>query len=145
MDLFSRKIVGWALSRHPDSELTVQALRNALESRAPGQGLMFHSDQGCHYTSAHFRDYLKSQGVTQSMSRRGNCWDNAPIERIFRSLRTERIRKRVYTGHAQACTDIGDYIVNFYNPRRLHSTLGYVSPEVFEAQERIAKKVSNFT
>lgn len=138
VDLFSRKVVGWAMSRSPDSVLTVQALRMAFESRAPGTGVMFHSDQGCHYTSRDFRRYLSDQKFVQSMSRRGNCWDNAPIERVFRSLRTERIRGRVYANHREACRDIGDYILSFYNPKRLHSPLGYVSPDVYEEQARAA-------
>ena len=138
LDLSTRKVVGWAYSRCPEALLAVRALRVAVESRKPASGLMFHSDQGCQYTAKEFRDYLLQEQITQSMSRRGNCWDNAVVERFFRSLRTERIRKRVYASHKEAMIDISDYIAGFYNSIRLHSTLGYTSPNTRENELHIA-------
>ena len=128
MDLCNRQVVGWAYSLTPDAQLAIRALRVAVESRCPAKGLVFHSDQGCQYTAAAFRQYLSSKGVVQSMSRRGNCWDNAVVERFFRSLRTERIRKRIYPTHKAAMIDISQFIAGFYNTIRLHSTLGYSCP-----------------
>ena len=138
LDLSTRKVVGWAYSRSPDATLAVRALRVAVGSRKPASGLMFHSDQGCQYTAKEFRDYLSLEKITQSMSRRGNCWDNAVVERFFRSLRTERIRKRIYSSHKEAMIDISDYIAGFYNSMRLHSTLGYTSPNTWEIDVRNA-------
>lgn len=128
MDLYNRQIVGWAYSRTPDAQLSIRALRLAVESRKPAKGLLFHSDQGCQYTAKAFRDFLATEQIVQSMSRRGNCWDNAVVERFFRSLRTERIRKRIYPTHKAAMADISQYIAHFYNGVRLHSTLNYTSP-----------------
>lgn len=128
LDLSTREVVGWAYSRTADAQLAIRALRVAVESRKPAQGLLFHSDQGCQYTAKVFRDYLASEQIIQSMSRRGNCWDNAVVERFFRSLRTERIRKRIYPTHKAAMMDISQYITDFYNTVRLHSTLGYTTP-----------------
>lgn len=138
MDLYNRQIVGWAYSRTPDAQLAIRALRLAVESRKPEHGLLFHSDQGCQYTAKAFRDYLKTEKVVQSMSRRGNCWDNAVVERFFRSLRTERIRKRVYPSHKAAMADISQYIAEFYNRVRLHSTLNYTSPVAKQSSEKKA-------
>src|SRR5690606_7443935 len=101
-------------------------------------GLMFHSDQGCQYTSEAFRAFLADNRITQSMSRRGNCWDNAPVERFFRSLKSERVRKKVYHDHLRARADINDYIARFYNTRRLHSAAGGNPPAVLHAVLRKA-------
>lgn len=128
IDLFARRIVGWACSRNPDSKLTSKALRNAFESRGRPQNLMFHSDQGCHYTSLEFRQTLWRYQITQSMSRRGNCWDNAPTERFFRSFKVEWMPKDCYTNFEEAENDIFQYIVNHYNSRRGHSYNDYLSP-----------------
>ena len=102
MDLYARRIVGWALSNRPDSQLTTRALRVAFESRGCPQQLMYHSDQGSHYTSIEFRQMLWRYRIKQSMSRRGNCWDNAPMERFFRSLKTEWMPEHGYTSQGQA-------------------------------------------
>lgn len=132
MDLYSRKIVGWAYSDHPNTDLVVRALRLALGQRKTEGELMFHSDQGCQYSSHRFVEYLAENQITQSMSRRGNCWDNAPVERFFRSLKTERIRKKAYTSHSLAIQDISHYIAGFYNSQRRHSANDGLSPLEFE-------------
>ena len=120
MDLYSRKPVGWALSLSPDSRLTSKALMMAYESRGKPKDVMFHSDQGMHYTSNHFCQVLWHYQIKQSMSRRGNCWDNAPMERFFRSLKTEWVPKRGYTRFIEADTAITDYIVGYYSQLRPH-------------------------
>lgn len=138
MDLCARRIVGWATSAHADADLVIRALRLALPHRHPTQGLMFHSDQGCQYTSAAFRTFLADNRITQSMSRRGNCWDNAPVERFFRSLKSERIRTTIYRDHGQARAEVNDYIARFYNTSRLHSAAGGNPPAVQHAALRKA-------
>lgn len=148
MDLFSRRVVGWACSASPDTNLVIRALRLALDTRRPASGLMFHSDQGCQYTSHVFRYFLSQNRITQSMSRRGNCWDNAVVERFFRSLKTERIRQRPYKDYIAAKTDVIDYILTFYNQQRLHSAAGNMPPAEYEAVMRKrwkAEKVSRIT
>ena len=106
LDLYARRVVGWAMSRSPDSELTKQALAVAYEARGCPDGVLFHSDQGCHYSSQAFRERLKEYGMIQSMSRRGNCWDNAPMERFFGSLKSEWIPERGYRSYQEAQSDI---------------------------------------
>lgn len=133
IDLYSRRVVGWAFSDSPDTDLVTRALRLALMTRPRTTALMFHSDQGCQYTSEAFRCFLAEEGITQSMSRRGNCWDNAVVERFFRSLKTERTRYQPYRNHVCAEADIKDYIAVFYNHRRLHSAAGNLSPANYEA------------
>jgi len=120
LDLFSRKPIGWAMSLSPDSELTSKALTMAYESRGKPQGVMFHSDQGMHYTSRKFRQRLWQHQITQSMSRRGNCWDNAPMERFFRSLKTEWMPKYGYEDFDEAKFAITDYIIGYYSQIRPH-------------------------
>lgn len=132
IDLFARKIVGWATSKHPDSELTIKALRIAFESRGKPKKLLFHSDQGSHYTSKAFRKQLWRYGIRQSLSRRGNCWDNAPMERFFRSFKTEWMPKRGYGCRLSAANDIGDYIIRYYNSLRPHQFNLGRSPEQTE-------------
>ena len=132
MDLFSRKIVGWACSDSPDSQVTCAALRIAFESRGRPKGVMFHSDQGCHYTSLQYRQKLWQYQITQSMSRRGNCWDNAPMERFFRSFKTEWMPKTFYRAYDEAQTDAEDYILRHYNLVRGHSYNNYLSPDAVE-------------
>lgn len=134
LDLYSRKVIGWAFSASPDTDLVTRALRLALGQCQPRPGLMFHSDQGCQYTSYAYQQFLRRQGIRQSMSRRGNCWDNAVTERLFRSLKTERIRKKVYSDHRSAMRDVADYLAVFYNQRRLHSANNYQTPCDYEAQ-----------
>lgn len=132
LDLYKRRVVGWACSTSPDSQLTIQALRMAYESRGRPKGVMFHSDQGCHYTSLSFRQQLWRYQIKQSMSRRGNCWDNAPMERFFRSYKTEWMPKERYSHFAEAQRDIAHYI-RHYNSHRGHSYNQYLSPAAAEA------------
>jgi putative transposase len=132
MDLFSRKIVGWAMAPHMQAELVCQALSKAVASRQPKAGLMVHTDRGSQYASDSYRDLMARHELIASMSRKGNCWDNAVMERFFLNLKMERVWQRDYANHAEAIGDINDYIVNFYNATRLHSTLGYRSPNEAE-------------
>jgi len=132
MDLYARKIVGWACSNSPDSKLTSAALRMAYESRGRPTKVMFHSDQGCHYTSLRYRQQLWRYQLKQSMSRRGNCWDNAPMERFFRSFKTEWMPKEFYSSYDEAETDVEKYIILHYNTVRGHSYNNYLSPNATE-------------
>lgn len=132
LDLYARRVVGWAISRSPDSELTKQALAVAYESRGRPQGVLYHSDQGCHYTSRTFRQQLWRFGMQQSMSRKGNCWDNAPMERFFGSLKSEWIPEEGYQSFAEAEADILRYLTHYYNRERLHSFNDYRSPAAAE-------------
>lgn len=146
LDLFARKPVGWAMSLSPDSELTSKALAMAFESRGRPKGLMFHSDQGCHYTSRKFRQLLWRHQITQSMSRRGNCWDNSPMERFFRSLKTEWVPTTGYRNFAEAQRSITDYIVSYYSNHRPHQYNGGLTPNESERQFWFAHKtVASFT
>jgi putative transposase len=120
MDLYARKPIGWALSLSPDSQLTSKALQHAYEGRGQPKGVMFHSDQGMHYTSKKFRQTLWRCQIKQSMSRRGNCWDNAPMERFFRSLKTEWMPKYGYSNFAEAEYSITNYIAGYYSQLRPH-------------------------
>jgi putative transposase len=133
LDLYSRKIVGFSLSDSPDSELTKQALSNAFESRDRPVDLMFHSDQGCHYTSNAFKKLLSKYEIKQSMSRRGNCWDNAPMERFFRSLKTENMPKHGYKNEEQSKHLVTNYIHKYYNLVRPHSHNLGLPPSMKEA------------
>ncbi len=121
LDLYGRKIIGFSISNSPDSELTKQALKNAFEARGRPTEVMFHSDQGCHYTSLSYRQLIWKYQIKQSMSRRGNCWDNAPMERFFRSLKTENMPKKGYENDIVASDSIRDYIYKYYNSIRPHS------------------------
>jgi putative transposase len=138
LDLCARKVVGWAMSDTPDTHLVTRALRLALSQRHAADVLLFHSDQGCQYTSHAFRAFLKDQGIKQSMSRRGNCWDKAPVERFFRSLKSERVRKTIYANHIEARADINDDIASFYNTVRLHAAAGGRPPAEWHAELRKA-------
>ncbi|WP_444936539.1 IS3 family transposase [Microbulbifer sp. JMSA004] len=120
IDLHARRIVGWALSRKPDAALIIKALEMAWEQRGNPNGVMFHSDQGSQYTSHQFRQRLWRYRMTQSMSRRGNCWDNAPMERLFRSLKSEWIPSLGYTSITEASRDISHYLMTYYNWERPH-------------------------
>jgi putative transposase len=132
LDLYKRRVVGWACSKHPDSELTMKALMMAHESRERPKGVMFHSDQGCHYTSKAFRQRLWRYRIKQSMSRRGNCWDNAPMERFFRSFKSEWMPEIGYKYVAEGESDIAAYM-QYYNYKRGHSYSGYKAPAMAEA------------
>jgi len=132
LDCYKRRIVGWACSNSPDTQLTLKALRMAYESRGCPKQLLFHSDQGCHYTSRAFRQQLWRYQITQSMSRRGNCWDNAVMERFFRSYKTEWMPSEGYSSYADTATDIATYM-KYYNYQRGHSYNGYMTPALAEA------------
>jgi transposase InsO family protein len=132
MDLFSRKIVGWAIAPGMPAELVASALRMAIWQRKPAPGLLLHSDRGSQYASLEYQSLLDQHGIRCSMSRKGNCWDNAVMERFFLNLKMERVWQRDYANHGEARRDITNYIASFYNGIRLHSKLGYLSPAVFE-------------
>jgi putative transposase len=133
-DLYARKVIGWAIERRMEAELVCDALRMAIAIRAPKAGLIVHSDRGSQYASAPHRKLLSAHGFIGSMSGKGDCWDNAVMERFFLSLKTERVWRRNYANVGEAQKDVGDYIVNFYNERRLHSALNYMTPNAFEAK-----------
>ena len=132
LDLYSRRIVGWSMQASMTSQLVADALMMAVWRRGKPVELLHHSDQGSQYTSEHFRELLKEQGITCSMSRAGEVWDNSAMESFFSSLKTERTARKVFRTREQARAEVFDYIERFYNPTRRHSTLGYVSPIAFE-------------
>jgi putative transposase len=132
LDLYSRKVVGWAMSQRIDAALVQEALRMALGRRQPSAGLIHHSDRGSQYACHDYQHLLVAHGIRCSMSRRGDCLDNAVAERFFGSLKRERTAHRNYATRHEARDDVIDYIEMFYNSRRKHSYLGYVSPNEFE-------------
>jgi len=132
LDLYSRRVVGWSMGRSLGAELAVNALLMAVLHRRPPRDLVLHSDRGVQYCSGAFRRHLKEHGIRQSMSRKGDCWDNACAETFFASLKTELIGDRIFQTREQARRELFEYIELFYNRRRLHSYLGYLSPEEFE-------------
>lgn len=132
IDLFSRRVVGWSMSDQMTSQMVTDALIMAIWRRGRPQELLHHSDQGSQYTSEPFQRLMADHGITCSMSRSGNVWDNAAMESFFSSLKTERVRQRTYRTRKQARVDVFDYIERFYNPMRRHSTIGYISPMTFE-------------
>jgi putative transposase len=132
MDLYSRRIVGWAMSGKQDEALVEQALAMAVTHRKPPEGLLHHSDRGCQYTSQAYQAFLKEHGMRVSMSRKGNCWDNAVMERFFGTLKRECTSRARFPTHEQARTALFEYIEVYYNRVRKHSTLGYLSPIQFE-------------
>lgn len=135
MDLFSRKIVGWATRSTMHKELVLDAVMKAIKTRRP-KNTIIHSDQGSQYGSDDWRRFCRSNKLEPSMSRRGNCWDNAVAESFFSSLKKERIKKRIYNNRNIATADVSDYIESFYNRTRRHQHIGGVSPEAFEAATR---------
>ena len=138
IDLLSRRVVGWSMSDSMTAQLVTDALMMAIWRRGKPDALQHHSDQGSQYTSEQFQRLVADNSVTCSMSRSGNCWDNAAMESFFSSLKTERIGKKVYRSRAQAKADVFDYIECFYNLSRRHSTLGYLSPRDFEREAGVA-------
>ncbi len=132
LDLYSRKVVGWAMAPNMPAELVCSALQMAICQRQPAPGLIVHSDRGSQYVSQDYGELLTRYGLQGSMSRKGNCWDNAVMERFFLNLKMERVWRRDYANHEEAIRDVTDYIVGFYNSQRLHSTLGYLSPNGYE-------------
>ncbi len=133
IDLFSRQVVGWAIDDHMRTSLCVKALQMAFWRRKPPPGLLHHSDRGSQYASREYRQHLMIMGMEQSMSRKGNCWDNAPTERFFRSLKYEQLNYEKFKTKAAAKSSIVDYLA-FYNGRRSHSALGYKAPIEFERE-----------
>ena len=138
VDLFSRRVVGWAMKAEMTAQLVTDALIMAIWRRGKPDSLLHHSDQGSQYTSEQFQRLMADHGITCSMSRSGNVWDNAAMESFFSSLKTERTARKVYRTRDDARADVFDYIERFYNPRRRHSTLGYLSPVEFEVQAMLA-------
>jgi putative transposase len=128
LDLYSRKIVGWAMSDHLRTDLPLAALRMAISAQRPAAGLIHHSDRGVQYASEDYRNAIKSAGFLPSMSRRADCYDNAPMESFFHTLKTELVHHTHYATRAEATRDIFAYIEGFYNRTRRHSAIGYISP-----------------
>jgi len=139
VDLFSRRIVGWAMRPHLRVELALEALHMALGRRLPGPGLVHHSDRGIQYAADAYQTVLDQHGIVCSMSRKGDCWDNAVTESFFGTLKTELVNRRSWPTRQQAKDAIASYIEGFYNPYRLHSSLGYVSPIEFESGTALEK------
>ena len=133
IDLFSRSVVGWAMDKRMTRQLVMDALTMGVQRRRPPSGVIFHSDRGSQYASADFQALLAKHGMRCSMSRKGDCWDNAPVESFFGSLKQELVFHQRYTTRFRARQSIFGYIERFYNRRRLHSTLGYKSPANYEA------------
>lgn len=133
MDLYSRKIVGWSMADHMQSSLVEDALTMAIIGREPGRGLLHHSDRGSQYAGDDYQKLLDDNHLAVSMSRKGNCWDNAAKESFWATLKKELVHDEHYATHEQARASIFKYIEIFYNRKRRHSSLGYVSPEAFEA------------
>jgi transposase InsO family protein len=131
-DLYSRRVVGWSMAQRLASRLVVDALALAVERRLPGEGLLAHSDRGSQYASDHYQRLLARHGITCSMSRRGDCWDNAPMESFFASLKKELVHGADFVTRAAARAAVVEYIEVFYNNQRRHSSLGYVSPAEYE-------------
>jgi putative transposase len=140
LDFFSRRIVGWQLSDRMKRGLAMNALQRAINLRRPPVGLIHHSDRGSQYCSDDYRRMLHDRGFVASMSGRGNCYDNAMVETVFKTIKSELIWRTAFATRDQASKAIGHYIEGFYNPRRRHSSLGYVSPVTFEATFRAGKK-----
>ena len=138
LDLFSRRIVGWSMQHRMTADLVTDALMMAIWRRRPEASVLHHSDQGSQYTSEQFQQLLAAQGIECSMSRRGECHDNAAMESFFSRLKDERVSRRTYRTRAEAKADIFDYIERFYNPRRRHSTLGGLSPVEYEKRAKLA-------
>jgi putative transposase len=132
LDLFSRKIVGWSMSDRIKRGLAMEALQRAITLRKPGAGLIHHSDRGSQYCSADYREMVHSADFVTSMSGRGNCYDNAMVESVFKTIKEELVWRTSYATRDQAQQAIGQYIEGFYNPRRRHSSLGYISPARYE-------------
>jgi putative transposase len=132
LDLFSRRVVGWSMSSTMTAQLVIDALMMAVWRRGKPQQLLHHSDQGSQYTSEDFQRLLAAQGIVCSMSRKGDCWDNAAMESFFSTLKVERVHRHRYRTRDEARANLFDYIERFYNPRRRHSTLGGISPAAFE-------------
>ncbi|GLX82097.1 transposase [Thalassotalea eurytherma] len=136
LDLYSRKVVGWSMKSTLAKDIVLDALLMAVWRRRPHSSVIIHSDQGSQYSSGDWQKFCQRHNLTPSMSRRGNCWDNAVAESFFSSLKKERVKKRIYKTREMARADVFDYIEMFYNRIRRHTHLGGVSPEVFEAASK---------
>jgi putative transposase len=134
LDLFSRQVIGWSMQSRMDRELALNALLMAVWRRQPDSAVIVHSDQGSQFSSHDWQSFLKTHNLVASMSRRGNCHDNAVAESFFQLLKRERIRRRIYADREEARRDVFDYIEMFYNPKRRHGYAGGVSPVQFEQQ-----------
>jgi putative transposase len=134
-DLFSRRVVGWSIAEHLESRLVVDALELAMQRRLPGEGLLAHSDRGSQYASDHYQLLLAKHGIACSMSRKADCWDNAPMESFFASLKKELVHDADFATRAEARAALVEYLEVFYNNQRRHSSLGYVSPAEYERSE----------
>ncbi len=142
IDLYSRRVVGWSIDRRMKTALVIRALMMAVNLRKPPAGLIHHSDRGSQYASHDYQKLLKQHGMICSMSRKGNCWDNAPVERFFGSLKREWTGDRWYRTRQEAIADVREYVAVYYNSKRLHSTLGYTTPMNYE---KTLNKVSGIT
>ena len=138
LDLYARRVVGWSMGARMDAQLAIDALEMALGRRQPQGELLYHSDQGCQYASRAYQQVLTEHGIQPSMSRKGNCYDNACVESFFSTLKNELVHDRHYRTRDEARGDVFTYIETFYNPKRLHQSLGYVSPVDFEKQYGVA-------
>lgn len=141
MDLFSRRIIGWAMNPSMPAEPVCHALKMVIQARKPAAGLIVHSDRGSQYVSHEYQHLLNKYGFICSMSRKGNCWDNSVMERFFLNLTMERVWQREYANRLEATKDIVDYIVGFYNFLRLHSTLTNLPPISFEKNYLVKKTI----
>lgn len=135
IDLFNREVIGWSIANHMRTEMVVAAFARAMAKRPPAKGAIFHTDRGSQFASNEFKEILLKAGFIQSMSRKGNCWDNAVIESFFGTLKVEVVGNKIYTDIDEARRFMFDYIETFYNTERLHSSLGYVSPSNFLSQK----------
>lgn len=142
LELYSRRVIGWSISERPDANLVIKALNMAYEQRGRPSGVMFHSDQGCQYGSRKFRQRLWRYRMTQSMSRRGNCWDNAPMERLFRSLKSEWVPATGYLSMSEAMRDISYYLMTYYNWRRPHQHNDGLPPAIAEDRFNLLSGIS---
>jgi putative transposase len=132
IDLFSRRVVGWAMAPSMPATLVCDALRMGVQARRPAAGLVVHSDRASQYASDQYQAMLAEHGFVCSVSRKGNCWDNAVVERFFLNLKMERVWQRNYANHAEAKFDVANYIAGFYSCERLHSVLGNLTPSVYD-------------
>jgi putative transposase len=142
LDLFSRRVVGWAAGANNDKQLAIDALAAAVKARRPPPGVLHHSDRGSVYASGDYRDALDALGAVKSMSRKGDCWDNAVAESFFATIKREMIDQEDFHSRGEAVAAIADYIDNFYNVHRLHSSIGYLSPLEFELRSLVAQQAA---